>query len=263
MTALTHEQIEALGAELHDALERAAPVDPLILRHPGLSIEDAYRVQRAMVEHRLRAGQRVVGKKIGVTSKVVMDMLKVDQPDFGQLLSGMAYDDGAAIPASGFIAPRAEGEIAFVMARDVQGPGLTNADLMRSIAWALPCFEIVDSRIRDWKISIADTIADNGSAGAFVLGDRMRPPGELDLRNMGMVLEKNGEVIGTGAGAAALGHPVNCVTWLANKLGEFGIPLKAGEIILSGSLSLMFPVKAGDSISMTLCGLGGCRARFV
>src|SRR5690606_19790005 len=162
-----------------------------------------------------------------------------------------------------FIAPRAEGEIAFVMARDVQGPGLTNADLMRSIAWALPCFEIVDSRIRDWKISIADTIADNGSAGAFVLGDRMRPPGELDLRNMGMVLEKNGEVIGTGAGAAALGHPVNCVTWLANKLGEFGIPLKAGEIILSGSLSLMFPVKAGDSISMTLCGLGGCRARFV
>lgn len=263
MTALSNEQVEGMGAELHRALVEAAPIDPLIRRHPDLSIEDAYRVQLAMVGHRLRAGQRVVGKKIGVTSKVVMEMLKVDQPDFGHLLSGMAYPDAAAIPLSGFIAPRAEGEVAFVMARDVLGPGLTNADLLAAIDAAMPCFEIVDSRIRDWKISIADTIADNGSSGAFVLGDRMLPPEALDLRTIGMVLEKNGEVIGTGAGAAALGHPVNCVTWLANKLGEFGIPLKAGEVILSGSLSIMFPVKAGDNIAMTLCGLGGCRARFV
>jgi len=263
MSALTKQEIRQLGAELHRALVSVTPIDPLVLRYPDLSIEDAYAVQLAMVSHRIAAGQRVVGKKIGVTSKVVMEMLKVNQPDFGHLLSGMAYSDGATISLSEFISPRAEGEVAFVMERDIQGPGLTNADVLRSIAYAMPCFEIVDSRIRDWKITIADTIADNGSSGAFVLGDRMVPPAALDLRNIGMVLERNGEIVGTGAGAAALGHPLNCVTWLANKLGEFGIPLKAGEVILSGSLSIMFPVKPGDSITMTLCGLGSCRARFV
>ena len=259
---LTRSQIDELGAELHRALATATAIDPLIQRFPGMTVEDAYGVQLAMVKHRIDAGQRVVGKKIGVTSKVVMDMLKVDQPDFGHLLSGMAHDDGAAIPLGGCIAPRAEGEIAFVMASDVQGPGLTNADVLRHVAYVMPCFEIVDSRIRDWKISIADTIADNGSSGAFVLGDRAAAPADVDLRSIGMVLEKNGEVIGTGAGAAAMGHPLTCVTWLANKLGEFGIPLKAGEVILSGSLSIMFPVQPGDHITMTLGGLGSCRARF-
>lgn len=260
--SLSKEKIEALGLKLHQALESRTAVDPLIVEHPELSIADAYAVQLAMVSHRIAAGQRVVGKKIGVTSKVVMDMLKVNQPDFGHLLSGMSYADGAAISASQFISPRAEGEIAFVMARDVMGPGLTNAEVLQAVSHVMPCFEIVDSRIRDWKISIGDTIADNGSAGAFVLGDRMAAPADVDLRNIGMVLEKNGEVIGTGAGAAAMGHPLTCLTWLANTLGAFGIPLKAGEVILSGSLSIMFPVKAGDSISMTLGGLGSCRARF-
>jgi len=254
--------IEDLGAELHRALAAATAIDPLVTRHPDITLEEAYRVQLAMVAHRIAAGQAVVGKKIGVTSKVVMDMLKVDQPDFGHLLSGMAHEDGAGIPAGQFIAPRAEGEIAFVMARDVMGPGLTAADIYRNIAYVTPCFEIVDSRIRDWKITIADTIADNGSSGAFVLGTGRAAPDTLDLRSIGMVLEKNGEVIGTGAGAAALGHPINCVTWLANKLGEFGIALKAGEVILSGSLSIMFPVRAGDRISMTLSGLGSCHAHF-
>jgi 2-oxopent-4-enoate/cis-2-oxohex-4-enoate hydratase len=260
---LLKEQIDELGLRLHRALESVTPIDPLVDLYPDLSIEDAYAVQMAAVSHRIAAGQRVVGKKIGVTSKVVMDMLKVTQPDFGHLLSGMAYSDGASISVGQFIAPRAEGEIAFVMANDVVGPGLTNADLLRNISHVMPCFEIVDSRIRDWKISISDTIADNGSSGAYVLGDQMVAPGALDLRNIGMVLEKNGEIIGTGAGAAAMGHPLSCVTWLANQLGAFGIPLKAGEVILSGSLSIMFPVAAGDSIQMTLGDLGSCRARFV
>lgn len=260
---LSRGEIDALGLRLHRALETRVPIDPLIVDHPDLSIADAYRIQLAMASHRIAAGQRVIGKKIGVTSKVVMEMLKVDQPDFGHLLSGMAYADGAAISASQFIAPRAEGEIAFVMARDVIGPGLTNADLIQAIDHVAPCFEIVDSRVRDWNISIGDTVADNGSSGAFVLGDGIASPNAVDLRTIGMVLEKNGEVIGTGAGAAAMGHPLNCLTWLANTLGAFGIPLKAGEVILSGSLSIMFPVKAGDSISMTLGGLGGCRARFI
>lgn len=205
--SLTPEQITSLGSELHRALSEVRAIDPLILRHPGLTIDDAYGVQQAMVGHRLQAGQTVVGKKIGVTSKVVMEMLKVDQPDFGQLLSGMAHGDGASIKAADFIAPRAEGEIAFTMARDVMGPGLTNADVLPCIAHVSPCFEIVDSRIRDWKISIFDTVSDNGSSGAYVLGAAKAKPSSLDLRTIGMVLEKNGEVIGTGAGAAALGHP--------------------------------------------------------
>lgn len=261
--SLGQSRIDGLGERLHRALETATAIDPLTLEYPSLSISDAYAVQLATVSRRIAAGERVVGKKVGITSRAVMDMLGVDQPDFGHLLSGMAYDDGAAIPASQFIAPRAEGEIAFVMARDVMGPGLTNADLLPNIAYVMPCFEIVDSRIRDWKISIADTVADNGSSGAFVLGDAMASPGVLDLRHAGMVIEKNGEIVGTGAGAAALGHPLNCVTWIANQLGNFGIPLKAGEVILSGSLSIMFPIAAGDSIAMTVSGLGSCRARFV
>ncbi len=259
---LTSENIQDLGAELHRAWAGATAIDPLIQRYPDLSITDAYAVQLAMVAHRIDAGQRVVGKKIGVTSKVVMEMLKVNQPDFGHLLSDMAHADGAAISLARFIAPRAEGEIAFVMASDVLGPGLTNAEVLRHIDCVMPCLEIVDSRIRDWQISIADTIADNGSSGAFVLGDRQAHPAALDLRNIGMVLQKNGEIVGTGAGAAAMGHPLTCVTWLANQLGTFGIPLQAGEVILSGSLSIMFPVQPGDSIDMTLSGLGSCRARF-
>ncbi|WP_090551399.1 2-keto-4-pentenoate hydratase [Paraburkholderia caballeronis] len=255
--------IEALGARLHHALETACAIDPLTVEFPQLSVSDAYAIQHAMIAHRTARGDRVVGKKIGITSKVVMDMLDVDQPDFGVLLSSMSYDDGASISASRFIAPRAEGEIAFVIADDIHGPGLTPADLLASIAYAVPCFEIVDSRIRDWKIRIADTIADNGSSGAFVLGDAIAPLNALDLRCAGMVLEKNGQIIGTGAGAAALGDPLASITWLANQLGELGIGLKAGEVVLSGSLSIMFPVAAGDSIAMTISGLGSCRARFV
>jgi len=261
-TKLTRDQIDAAGADLHSALTLAKAIDPLTSRYPGLSLPDAYAIQLAMVSHRIELGQHVTGKKIGVTSKVVMDMLQVNEPDFGHLLSGMAHEDGARIPLSPFISPRAEGEIAFVMASTLQGPGLTNADVLRHVARVVPCFEIVDSRIRDWKITIADTIADNGSSGAYVLGNGEARPEEIDLRTIGMVLEKNGEVIGTGAGAAALGHPLSCVTWLANTLGEYGIALNAGEVILSGSLSIMFPVAPGDQASMTLSGLGTCSVQF-
>jgi 2-oxopent-4-enoate/cis-2-oxohex-4-enoate hydratase len=205
----------------------------------------------------------MVGKKIGVTSKVVMDMLDVRQPDFGHLLSGMVYPDGAAIAAETLIAPKAEGEIAFVLKEDLQGPGVTNADVLRATACVLPCFEIVDSRIRDWKISIQDTVADNASSGVFVLGDAAVDPRDIDLGTVGMTLEKNGEVVATGAGAAALGHPANAVAWLANTLGRLGIGLKKGEVILSGSLAAMVPVRAGDHLRISLGGIGSAGVRFV
>lgn len=255
--------IRIVGAQLHGALTSAQALAPLTETYPDITVEQAYQVQLAMLQPRLEAGARVVGKKIGVTSKVVMDMLGVDQPDFGHLLSDMLYPDGSAIAADSLIAPKAEGEIAFVLKEDLQGPGITVADVLRATAYVMPCFEIVDSRIRDWKIRIQDTVADNASAAAFVLGGQGVPPRDVDLACVGMTLEKNGEIVATGAGAAALGHPANAVAWLANKLGELGIGLNKGEVILSGSLAAMVPVQAGDQLRISLGGIGSASVRFV
>ncbi|MDE3009350.1 MAG: 2-oxopent-4-enoate hydratase [Pseudomonadota bacterium] len=259
---MDEKQIDALGAELYQALVERRTVSPLTSRGLDIGIDDAYRIQTRILERRLAAGEAVIGKKVGVTSKVVQDMLDVRQPDFGYLTSGMLYNEGQAIPADTLIQPRAEGEIAFVLKRDLMGPGVTNADVLAATEGVMACFEIVDSRIQDWKIRIQDTVADNASCGVFVLGDRLVSPRGLDLPLCGMVLEKNGEIVGTGAGAAALGSPVNAMTWLANTLGRLGIPLKAGEVILSGSLAALIPVKAGDSLRVAIGGIGSCSVRF-
>ncbi|WP_298700131.1 2-oxopent-4-enoate hydratase [uncultured Variovorax sp.] len=254
--------IESLGDELYTALRGCSVIEPLTNRHADITIEDAYRIQQRMLARRIEAGERVVGKKIGVTSAAVMNMLGVFQPDFGYMLDGMIVAQGESIAMSSLIQPKAEGEIAFVLKRDLMGPGLSNADVLAATECVMPCFEIVDSRIRDWKIKIQDTVADNASCGVFVLGDNAVDPRRVDLYTCGMVLEKNGEIIATGAGAAALGSPVNAVAWLANTLGRLGIPLKAGEVILSGALAAMFPAKAGDNFRVTIGGLGGCSVRF-
>jgi 2-oxopent-4-enoate/cis-2-oxohex-4-enoate hydratase len=255
--------ITTLGDELYQAMTNRTVVDPLTTRHPDITIENAYHIQQRMLQRRLDAGERVVGKKIGVTSAAVMNMLGVYQPDFGYLLDGMIYNEGQSIDISTLIQPKAEGEIAFILKKDLMGPGISNADVLAATECVMPCFEIVDSRIRDWKIKIQDTVADNASCGVFVLGDRVVSPLDVDLNTCGMVLEKNGEIVATGAGAAALGAPANAVAWLANTLGALGIPLKAGEVILSGSLAIMVPVKAGDSLRVTIGGIGGCSVRFV
>jgi 2-oxopent-4-enoate/cis-2-oxohex-4-enoate hydratase len=260
--ALSQDRIHALGDELFAAWKAAKQIAPLTEREPSITIDDAYRVQLRTIERRKEAGERLVGKKIGITSRAVMQMLKVEQPDFGHLLSGMAFGEGEPLQASRFCQPRGEGEIAFILKHDLTGPGLTNADVLAATQCVMPAFEIVDSRVTDWKIKIQDTVADNGSAAAFVLGDNALDPRKVDLVTVGMVLEKNGEVIGTGAGAASLGNPVNAVTWLANKLGAFGIALKGGEVILSGSLSIMFPIQPGDSLRMRLGGIGSVSCRF-
>jgi 2-oxopent-4-enoate/cis-2-oxohex-4-enoate hydratase len=257
------ELITTLGDELFDALKGCRTVEPLTTRHPDITIDDAYAVQQRLNARRIQAGETVVGKKIGVTSKAVMNMLGVYQPDFGILLDGMLYNEGQAIAASSLIQPKAEGEIAFILKRDLQGPGVSAADVLSAAEGVMACFEIVDSRIRDWKIRIQDTVADNASCGVFVLGDRVVDAREVDLNTCGMVLEKNGEIVATGAGAAALGAPANAVAWLANTLGARGIALKAGEVILSGSLAAMVPVKAGDNLRVTIGGIGGCSVRFV
>ena len=255
--------IEALGDSLYDALVARTPIAPLSAAHPDMTIEDAYHVQQRMIARRLEKGDRVIGKKIGVTSKAVMNMLGVHQPDFGYLLDSMVFNEGESVDMGTLIQPKAEGEIAFLLKKDLQGPGVTAADVLAATEGVMACFEIVDSRIQDWKIKIQDTVADNASCGVFVLGDQLVDIADLDLALAGMVLEKNGEIVLTGAGAATMAHPVNAMVWLANMLGSLGIALKAGDIVLSGAMGAMVPVARGDNLRMTIGGIGGCSVRFV
>jgi len=259
---MTDEQINHYGDELYAAWLARKPVPPLREREPDISIEDAYRIQERFVARRVAAGETIIGKKIGATSKPVQEFLGVYQPDFGMLLSGMVYQEGDTIPLDTLIQPKAEAELAFVLKADLKGPGITAMDVIRATDYVLPCFEIVDSRIQDWKIKIQDTVADNASCGVYVLGKTKGDPRQLDITLAGMVLEKNGELFSTGCGAAVQGSPANAVAWLANTLGELGIPFKAGETILSGSQSALVPVVDGDELVCTVGGLGSCRVKF-
>ena len=257
-------QIRRLGDELYDALRERRTLVPLTDRHPDISIDDAYHISLHMLSRREADGEKVVGKKIGVTSKPVLDMLNVHQPDFGFLTDTMHYPDGATISLSraGLMQPRAEGEIAFMLKADLQGPGVTRDDVLAATAWVAPCFEIVDSRIDDWKIKIQDTVADNASCGVFVVGARHTDPAGLDLATVRMRMTRNGEAAGEGLGSAVQGHPAEAVAWLANTLGAFGIPFRAGELILSGSLAPLVPARAGDRFEMEIEGLGSCSIAF-
>ncbi|MES0874773.1 fumarylacetoacetate hydrolase family protein [Sinimarinibacterium thermocellulolyticum] len=262
--ALSDDRIAALGDELFTALRTRSVVAPLTEREAGLDIEDAYRISLRFLERRTAEGERVVGKKIGVTSKAVQDMLGVHQPDFGFLTDRMWVEDGdvLSIAGSGLIQPRAEGEIAFVLKKDLKGPGVTEDQVLDATDYVLPCFEIVDSRIRDWKIKIQDTIADNASCGVFVVGKDRVKPYALDLAAVKMDISKHGVHVASGVGAAVQGHPATAVAWLANTLGRYGIPFMKGEIILSGSLAPLLPAAPGDRFHMTLAGIGEASIGF-
>lgn len=263
--SLTSEQRSALGKELFEALRDCKTLPPLTERIPHIDIEDAYHISRVMLECRLaHTGEKVVGKKIGVTSKAVQDMLGVFQPDFGFLTSQMDVPNDSDVKISGhLIQPRAEAEIAFLLKEDLQGPGVTEADVLRATECIIPCFEIVDSRIDNWKIKIQDTIADNASCGVFVLGNERIDPRGLDLPNLTVNVFKNGKPLSSGKGSAVQGDPLTAVAWLANTLGEFGIPFKAREVILSGSLVPLESVVPGDEMHMELMGIGTATVRFV
>ncbi len=259
---MDQQTIDRYGDELYEALVARKVVAPLLEREPGITVVQAYGIQQRMVARRLEAGERVVGKKIGVTSKPIQDFLGVYEPDFGQLTSAMSRTQAQGVDLAALIQPKAEAELAFVLERDLVGPGVTVMDVIRATAYVTPCFEIVDSRIRDWKIKIQDTVADNASCGVFLLGDVKGDPRKIDLTLAGMVLEKNGELFSTSVGAAVQGSPVNAVVWLANTLGRLGMPFKAGEVILSGSQSSLVAVSDGDELICHIGGLGSCRANF-
>ena len=256
--------LEKLASELFDALKGRYCLDPLTNRYPEISINDAYKISLKLLERRVKEGEKVIGKKIGVTSKVVQEMLGVDQPDFGFLTSDMHIPNKSVVNIKkSLIQPRAEGELAFVLSKDLRGPGVTPDEVLESTESIFPCFEIVDSRIEDWQISIQDTIADNASCGVFILGDGKVNPHDIELDNCRLKVYKNGDLISQGKGSAVQGHPCNAVAWLANTLGEFDIPFKSGEIILSGSLVPLEPVAAGDEMYLELEGVGSAEVKFI
>jgi len=257
---LNETELSDAAQKLMAACKDQKPIDPFTETCPEITVEEAYRIQLITVEARLGEGRKVVGKKIGLTSPAMQEMFNVDEPDYGHLFDDMLVNQGEELSTSRLLQPRIEGEIAFVLERDLTGPGITPADVIRATAGVTAALEIIDSRIRDWKIKIQDTVADNASSGAFVLGSKFVPLPGLDLRSVGFVMTKNGQLAATGAGAAVLGNPVQSVAWLANKMGEYDISLKAGEVILSGSAVAAVPVKAGDSIHLTVDRIGnvGC-----
>nr|WP_284699554.1 fumarylacetoacetate hydrolase family protein [Sphingomonas lycopersici] len=246
------------------ALRGRNTVAPLIARNPELTIDDAYQISLDFLARRRAEGERVVGKKIGVTSKAVQDMLGVHQPDFGFLTDRMDVPDGVIdVNAHGLIQPRAEAEIAFILSAPLTGPGVTDADVLAATAAIAPCFEIVDSRIDDWKIGIVDTVADNASCGVYVVGEARVDPRSVDLPGLKVTVTKNGAPLSEGYGSAVQGSPLTAVAWLANTLGRYGVTLDAGDVILSGSLVPLEPARIGDVFVMNLEGVGSCTARFV
>ena len=254
--------IDTFAGELYEAAVGRVPVAPLTERADGLTIEDAYAIQTRVIERRIAGGARPVGRKIGLTSAPMQRMLGVDEPDFGVLLDDMVVEDGDEIPLGSLLQPRVEAELAFVMETDLAGPGVTTAKALTAVAGVLPAIEVVDSRVADWRIKLVDTVADNASSGLIVVGGRMRKVTDLDLRLIGVVVSRNGELLDTGAGAAALGNPARCVAWLANKLGGLGAGLKAGDVVLPGAVHRMVPVRPGDVFRAEFSRLGAVTARF-
>ncbi|WP_331693953.1 2-keto-4-pentenoate hydratase [Pandoraea sputorum] len=260
--AATQTRLQQAADALLEAERSHRFIAPLRDTFAPLTIDDAYAIQRINTERRLAAGRRIVGCKIGLTSVAVQKQLGVDQPDFGLLFDDMGYGDGEPIPASILTQPKIEAEIAFVIGRDlnVEHPG--QLDVLNAIEYAVPALEIVGSRVADWNIRITDTIADNASSSAYVIGNTPKKLSEFDVRMCGMVLERRGEPVSVGAGAACLGSPINAVVWLARTMAAVGTPLKAGDLVLSGALGPMAAVTPGDIFETRINGLGSVRAVF-
>jgi 2-keto-4-pentenoate hydratase len=250
------------ATELLKAYETREPVEPLTSTYDDMSLEDAYAVQLLQIAELTASGRVVKGHKVGLTSAAMQRMLGVSEPDYGHLLDDFFHLEHLPIPVDRYLQPRVEPEVAFVLRKPLSGPGVTVHEALAAVDFVLPALELVDSRIRDWRISLFDTIADNASSGAVVLGSRPTDVGAVDLRLAGCTFHRNGQVVGTGAGGAVLGSPVNSLVWLANTIGARGITLEAGHVVLPGSVCAMVPVAAGDTFTATFAGLGSVTARF-
>ncbi|MDR8726117.1 2-keto-4-pentenoate hydratase [Burkholderia pseudomultivorans] len=254
--------VTALAARLREAEASRRTIEPV---RGTIALDDmatAYAVQQANVDARVAAGERIVGRKIGLTSRAVQQQLGVDQPDFGALFASMAYGDSEPIPLSTLIQPKVEAEIALVLERDLTHDRHTFADILRASAYALAAIEIVDSRIENWNIRFVDTVADNASSARFVLGSRPVPLSQLDLTGCAMTLARDGDVLSQGSGAACLGNPLNAAVWLADRMAQLGTPLRAGDVVLTGALGPMVAVREAGTYVAQIDGLGSVRATF-
>ncbi len=263
MKTITPDQFcEEIANQLLEAERSLKPIAPLTETYPEISVQQAYQIQLAQIQQKVKQGARVIGKKIGLTSKAMQEMVGVSEPDYGHLLDTMSYVDGEIIDIGQFIEPKVEVEIAFILAKDLKGPGVSITNVIDATDYIVPAFEVIDSRIKDWKIKFEDTVADNGSSAKVVLGGIPTKIDQVDLRHIGMVIDVNGAQIATGAGAAVLGNPLKAVAWLANKLGEFDISLKAGEVILSGAITAAVPIKSGDIFNAHFAHIGSVSVGF-
>ncbi|GAW51863.1 MULTISPECIES: 2-keto-4-pentenoate hydratase [unclassified Nocardioides] len=247
---------------LLDAYATGRPIAPLTSTYESMSLEDAYAIQLLQVEDRLAGGRSVKGHKVGLTSAAMQRLLGVGEPDFGHLLDDFFHLEHEPIPMDGFLQPRIEPEVAFILKAPLRGPGVTVQEAIAAVDFVLPALEIVDSRVEDWKIGLFDTVADNASSGGVVLGSTPTPLHELDLRLVGAVMTRNGVVVGTGAGGAVLGSPMSSLVWLANTVGARGVTLEPGHVVLPGAVCAMVAISPGDTVTARFSGLGSVTARF-
>ncbi|QKT06259.1 fumarylacetoacetate hydrolase family protein [Gordonia sp. X0973] len=251
-----------IAAELARAEETAVAIDPPTAAHPDLDVIDAYEIQLINIRRRLDAGASVAGHKVGLASEAMQKMMGVDEPDYGHLLDVMEYREGTSIDFSALCIPRVEVEVGFILGADLPGQGCTNEDVIEAIEWVVPSIELIDSRIKDWKITLPDTIADNASSCGWILGEQRVKIADIDTGDIDATLTRNGEVIAKGNSSAVLGHPLNAVSWLANKVSSFGVRLRKGDVILPGTATRAIDIASGDHFVAEFAGLGSVTLDF-
>lgn len=252
-----------IGRQLYEAERRCRPLPPLTQANEGLTTAEAYRIQEEYARLRLATGARLVGHKIGCTSQAVQELFGIDSPDFGRIFDDMVLANGGDVACALLIEPMVEPELAFLLAHDLSGPGVTSEQVLAATLGIAPCLEIIDSRVVEWDITLVDTIADNGSSARCVLGRTIGDFRGRDLRDVRVHFARNGEEIDTATGAAVLGHPASAVAWLANTLHEFGETLCAGQFVLSGSFTKAVRVKPGESFRADFGEFGSVKCDFV
>lgn len=246
---------------LLEAEKTKKTIDPFT-SYTEITKDTAYHIQLDLIHRKVTNGAKIVGKKIGLTSKVMQEMLGVDIPDYGHLLDNMMYEEDVVISLSDFIQPKVEFEIGFVLKGKLQGPGVEIRDVIEATDYVVPTIEIIDSRIKDWKFKFEDTVADNGSSAGAIIGKAKKSLTEIDLPKVYMSLYKNNEAIDSAYGSAVMGNPIEAVAWLANEVGAYDISLNPGEVILAGALSRALPIEAGDTFKATFENLGSVSVTF-
>ena len=253
---------DELAADLAEAERSRVPISPLTDGNPGIDVVDAYEIQLINIRQRVAEGARVIGHKVGLSSEAMQKMMNVDEPDYGHLLDEMQVFEDRPVPTGRYLYPRVEVEVGFILADDLPGAGCTEDDVLAATAAFAPAIELIDTRIKDWKITLCDTIADNASSAGWVLGEARVSPKDVDIRNIDAVLTRNGEVVAKGRSDAVLGNPVTAVAWLARKVENFGVRLKAGDIVLPGSCTKAFDANPGDKFVADFVGLGAVHLSF-